>query len=111
MGRYNRWGTTRIYLLFNIFIADLFLVTDDIDWQSYTDDNTIYCSNDCVNDVVGSLSGSAKKNFQWFSENQIKGNTDQSHLILNKESDAETCASESLIKNTTCEKLLGVKID
>ena len=38
-------------ILFNIFIADLFLVTDDTDFGNYADNNTIYCSNDCVNDV------------------------------------------------------------
>ena len=39
-------------ILFNIFIADLFLVIDDNGFASYADDNTIYCSDDCVNDVV-----------------------------------------------------------
>ena len=69
--------------------------------------NNIYCSNDCVNDVVPSLSKSAKKLFQWFSDNQMKGNTDNCNSILSKESDAEIRVG----KNTTCEKLLGVKTD
>ena len=75
------------------------------------DGNTIYCSNDCVNDVVASLSKSAKALFQWFPDNEMKGNTDKCHLIFSQESDAETCVRESLIKNTTCDKVLGIKID
>ena len=55
------------------------------------DGNIIYCSNDCVNDVVASLSKSAKKLFQWFSDNEMKGNTDKCHLIFSRESDAGTC--------------------
>ena len=38
-------------------------------------------------------------------------NTDKCHLILSKESDPEIRMDESLIKNATCEKLSGVKID
>lgn len=71
---------------------------------SYADDNTIYCSNDCVNDVVASLPKSAKKLFQWFSVNQMKGSTDKCHLTLSKETDAEIRVGESLTKNTTCVK-------
>ena len=75
------------------------------------DGNTIYCSNDCVNDVAASLSKSAKKLFQWFSDNEMKGNTDKCHLIFSQESDEETCVGESLIENSTCDKVLGIKID
>ena len=55
-------------ILFNISIADLFLVVDDIELANYADDNTIYCCNDRVNDVIVSLTESVKKFFQWFSD-------------------------------------------
>ena len=42
--------------LFNIFIADLFLITDDINLANYADDNTIYCINGFVDDVIASSS-------------------------------------------------------
>ena len=51
------------HILFDIYIADLFLVINDIDLVSYADDNTIYFSNDCVNDVAASPLESAKKRF------------------------------------------------
>ena len=53
----------------------------------------------------------AKKLFQWFSDNQRKKNTNRCYLILSKKADAEICVIESFIKYTTCQKLLGSKID
>ena len=44
-----------------IFIADLFLVVDDTDLANYANNNNLYCSNDCVNDVITSLTESAKE--------------------------------------------------
>ena len=38
----------------------------------------------------------------------MKWNTDKCYLILSKESDAEIRVGKSLIKNTYCEKFLGV---
>ena len=47
-------------VLYNILVVDLFLITDDIDFGSCADDNTICCINDCVHDVVALLVDSAK---------------------------------------------------
>ena len=38
-------------------------------------------------------------------------NTDKYHLIVSTDEPIEIRVGESLIKNITCEKLLGVKID
>ena len=61
--------------------------------------------------VISSLQESAEKLFQWFSHNQMKGNTDKCHLIVSTDEPIEIRVGESLIKNNICEKLLGVKID
>ena len=47
--------------------------------------------------------------FQWFSHNHMKGNTD--NLLVSTDEPIDIRVGESLIKNSTCEKLLGVKID
>ena len=60
--------------------------------------------------VISSLQESAEKLFQWFSHNQMKGNTDKCHLINSTVEPIEIRVGESLIKNSTCEKLLGVKL-
>ena len=83
----------------------------DTDFASYADDNTIYDIGDSINDVIASLEGSSEKLFQWFSDNQFKGNTDKCHLIVSSDDPTEIQVGESDIKNTTCEKFLGIKID
>ena len=98
-------------ILFNIFLSDLFLVAKDVNFASYVDDNTIYQSGRNVDDVINDLQLSAEKLFRWFSDNQIKGNTDKSHLTMSTNNTPELNVGDSLIKTSTCEKLLGVKID
>ena len=98
-------------ILFNIFLSDLFLVLKDIDFPSYAGNNTIYDIGDSINDVIASLQDSSEKLFQWFSDNQLKGNTEKCHLVVSSDDPTEIQVGESVIKNTTCEKLLGIKID
>ena len=98
-------------ILFNIFLSDLFLVAKDVNFASYVDDNTIYQSGRNVDDVINDLQLSAEKLFRSFSDNQIKGNTDKSHLTMSTNNTPELKVGDSLIKTSTCEKLLGVKID
>ena len=41
----------------------------------------------------------------------MKGNTDKCHLVMSTQNTAELQINDSLIKTSSCEKLLGVKID
>ena len=61
--------------------------------------------------MIASLQVSSEKLFQWFPDNQLKGNTDKCHLIVIFGNHTEIQVGESAIKNTTCEKLLGIKIE
>ena len=80
----------------------------DTDFASYADDNTIYDIGDSINDV---LLHCKIHLFQWFSDNQLKGNTDKCHLIVSSDNPTEIQVGESVVKNTTCVKLLRIKID
>ena len=73
--------------------------------------NTIFDSDNSIDDVISSVQESAEKLFQWFSHNQMKGNTDKCHLIVSTDEPIELRVGDSLIKNSACEKLLGIKID
>ena len=39
-------------LLFNIFLADLFFIVNDIDIENYADDNTPYVIADNIDDLI-----------------------------------------------------------
>ena len=51
-------------ILFNIFLSDLSLVINDVDFSSYADDNTIYDSGNSIDEVISSLQESAEKLFE-----------------------------------------------
>ena len=89
----------------------MFLLVDDIDIANYADDNTIYKEHENIDDLITSLQDAAAKLFKWFSDNQMKGNTDKCHLLLRKDESSEIHIGDSIIESSTCEKLLGIKID
>ena len=70
-------------LLFNIFLCDMFLFSNDIDFESYADDNTPYCIGKTPEEVISQLEKSSKSIFEWFDNHGLKGNPDKSHLLLN----------------------------
>ena len=83
----------------------------DTDLESYADDKAIYDIGDSINDVIASLQDSSERLFQWFSKNQLKGNTDKCHSIVSSDDPTEIQVGESVIKNIICEELPGIKID
>ena len=98
-------------ILLSIFLSDLFLVVDDFDIANYADDNTIYKKHENIDDLITSLQDAVSKLFKWFSDNQMKGSTDKCHLLLSKDESSEIHIGDSIIESSTCEKLLGIKID
>ena len=76
----------------------MFLVVSNTDFSSCADDNTIYDSGNSIADVISSLQELAEKLFQRFSLNQMKGNTNKSHLIVSSDEPIEIRVDESLIK-------------
>ena len=98
-------------LLFNIFLCDMFLFSNDIDFESYADDDTPYCIGKTPEEVISQLEKSSKSIFEWFENNGLKGNPDKCHLFLSKNDNFEANINENRISNTRFEKLLGVTFD
>ena len=98
-------------ILFNIFLSDLFLIVHDVDIANYADDNTIYKKYENIDDLITSLQDATAKLLKWFRDNQTKGNTDKCHFLLSKDESSEIHIGDSIIESSTCEKLLGIKID
>ena len=67
-------------LLFNIFLADLLFILNNVDIASYADNNTPYVIADAINSVITSLKKASKVSFQWFENNLLKSNTNKCHL-------------------------------
>ena len=69
--------------LFNIFVYDLFFILKEIDFASYTDDNTHFVSEATPEYVVNSLESCSATLFEWFSNNQMKANPEKCNLLVN----------------------------
>ena len=64
-----------------------------------------------MNEVILDLQLSGNILFSWLKNNGMKANTDKSHLLLSQTEEISTQIYDENIINTSCEKLLGVKID
>ena len=69
-------------LLFNIFLADLFLVLKDVDIANFANDNTPFTSANNIDDLIDSLEKVSSSLFKWFKDNLFKGNPDKCHLVV-----------------------------
>ena len=88
-------------LLFNIFLCDMFLFCNDIDFASYADDNTPYCIGKTPEEVISQLEKSSKSIFEGFENNGLKSNPDKCHLLLSKNDNFEANINENRISNTS----------
>ena len=91
--------------LFNVFLCDLFLIIDNIDFASYADDNTAYTTDENAKKVIDKYEIVAKSLFKWFSNNQMKANPNKYHLLISSISQSELKIGNATIKSTICEKL------
>ena len=66
---------------------------------------------DSIDDVIKSLEDDSINLFKWFIDNQMNANSDKCHLITSKQSCMNLKIGNINIENSTCEKLLGVKVD
>ena len=108
-------------LLFNIFLADLFFLINDVDIASYGDDNTPYVTAYDIDDVIVSLEKHQKLAiFEWFENSLLKSNADKCHLSVTSSDAVSGSKSKSkwnivnawnVWENREYEKLLGVKFD
>ena len=78
---------------------------------SYADDNTPYISANDINEVIFSLEKATDTLFKRFSDNAMKSNADKCHLLVSTNFAINIKVGNTDINNSTCEKLLGVKLD
>ena len=98
-------------LLFNIYLCDLFLFTEDLDIANYADDTTPYHCSDNTESVIEMLEIAATKLFQWFKDNNLKANADKFQLLLSTNESEQININDTIIHSSNAEKLLGILID
>ena len=98
-------------LLFSIDICDLSFIIEDCDIANYADDNTPYLSGKYVEEVLNGFENVSSNLFQWFTENELKGNASKYHLLISSDENVHVNIGASQIKNSDCKRLLGIDID
>ena len=64
-----------------------------------------------IGEVLNSLENVSSNLFQWFTENELKGHASKCHLLLSSGENVHVNAGTSLIKYSSCERVLGTDMD
>ena len=99
-------------LLFNIYINDLFLFSDNFEIANYADDCSPFEFSGSIEDVISKLEKDSNIFIKWYESNYLKPNPDKWHLLLSVlREDMSIKISNDLISYSTDEKILGVSFD
>ena len=102
-------------VLFNIFINDIFHFVKSCSLYNYADDNTVSCSDNSLENVIGKLSEDSVLLIRWFLNNKMKANPEKFQAIAvvekTKVEDITFNLDNNIIKCEERVKLLGVTID
>ena len=77
----------------------------------YADDNTPFVVRDNIAGVIKALEEIGENVFNWFSNNEMKLNTNKCHLLLNSQEPNTLKIGDLHINNSLSEKLLGITFD
>ena len=92
-------------------MCDMFLILKATYFTGYTDDKTPFVVRDNIADVIKALEEIGENQVNWFSNNEMKLNTDKCHLLLNSQEPNTLKIDELHINNSLSEKLLGITFD
>ena len=100
-------------LLFNIYINDLFHITELMNVCSYADDVTLYACDSDIWNLIKRLEHDSSSAFERFQSNYMKLNEDKCHFIISRYKHEIMFASigESRIWEKGQQKFLGVIVD
>ena len=99
-------------LLFNIYINDLFLFTEDFSICNYADDCSPYESSLSLNDTIQKLEIDCSRLINWYHNIYLKPNPDKWPLLLCKVGNEQFIFIENKkIMNSSEENILGVYFD
>ena len=86
-------------------------IFSDLGVANYADDNTPHSTSINLNKVLHDLEIMSDTFFKWFTNNLLKANSENSHLLTKSAQEIQIGISGTVISNSKCEKLLGIHID
>ena len=99
-------------LLFNIYINDLFLFSQNFSMANYADDCSPYEFSGSIDDVILKVQNDSLCLLEWYESNYLKPNPDKWRLLLSDKGDNNFIKiGTDVISNSTDEKILGVYFD
>ena len=69
-------------ILFNFFINDLLLWTENAELHNFADGKTISCTEKFLEELIKSLTSESEKAAQWFKEKMMIVNPDKLQVII-----------------------------
>ena len=100
-------------LLFNIYISNLFYLTDMTDVCNYADDATFHACDLDLKRLITRLEHDAPLAMEWFESNDMKLNQDKCHFLISehKYQTLFVNVGETKIWESNQQKPLGILID
>ena len=107
------------FLVFFIFLYDLFLFTNHCEIANQTGDYRAYAYESTTCKVIEPLEECSGDMFTWFENNRMKANPEKCHILVSKRITSAIFASHNVkidingfkIKSSLEQNLLGVIID
>ena len=97
-------------LLFNIYINDLFMFSDNFQIANYADDCSPFEFSGTIDEVIIKLKEDSLTLIQWYKSNYLKPNPDKL-LLSDVNSELNIEIENECISNSSCEKILSVHFD
>ena len=106
-------GSVLGHILFNIYLNDLFYLTEMTQVCNFADDTTFYVCDKDLNTLINRIEHDTALAVEWFENNFMKLNQDKCHLLVSghKHETVWTKIGETKIWESNKQKLLGFVID
>ena len=69
-------------LLFNIYLNDLFYLTESTEFCNFADDTTIFVCDEDLNSLIKKQQHYSLLSIKWFQNNNMKLNQDKCYLLV-----------------------------
>ena len=99
-------------LLFNIYINDLFMFSENFHIANYADDCSPFEFSGSIDEVIYKLKEDSLTLIEWYNNNYLKPNSDKWHLLLSDvNNNLNNVIENDHISNSSSEKILGIYFD